>query len=389
MNIVTIIPARSGSKGIPGKNLKMLNGTPLIAYSILAANQSKMVNKVLVSTNDSKIAEVSSSYGAEVILRPDKISSDTAQSEEALVHCIDSLQNNENYEPDLVVFLQATSPLRIQTDIDEAIKKLIESNADSLFSANIEHFCGRWQLSDNDTLVPQNYSIENRPMRQDYPLEYVENGSIYVFRPNVIKDFGSRLGGKVEVFPMPLHRSIQIDSEDDFVICEELLSFNTKYCNLDFKDTRLLVLDFDGVMTDNRVYVDQNGKELVKCNRADGLGISRLIKANIDVIVISSEKNPVVNARCQKLGIECYQGCDNKIIILKEIAIEKGLLPEEIVFLGNDINDLECLCWVGHPIAVADSYPSVIESALMVTSCKGGDGAVREVSDWILSSNND
>lgn len=389
MKIVAIIPARAGSKGIPMKNLKKLNGIPLIAYSILAAIQSKMVNKVIVSTNDSEIASISKSYGAEVVLRPNEISNDTAQSEDALLHCIDFLNSNYKYVPDLIVFLQATSPIRIRTDIDQAIKKLIESDADSLFSATIEHFCGRWQKNKNDALLPQNYSLAKRPMRQDYPIEYVENGSIYVFRLNVIKNSGLRLGGKVEAFPMPLHRSIQIDCEADFAICEELISLNPIYRNLDFKNIKLLVLDFDGVMTDNHVYVDQNGKEMVKCDRGDGLGLSELKKANIDVIVLSTEKNPVVNARCKKLGIEFYQGCNNKIISLKKIANEKSLSPYEIAFLGNDINDLDCLNWVGIPIAVADSYPSVIKAASMVTSRKGGDGAVREVSEWILSIKND
>lgn len=389
MKIIAIIPARAGSKGIPRKNLKMLNGIPLIAYSIIAANQSKMIEKVIVSTNDNEIAEVSTSYGAEIVLRPNEISNDTAQSEDAILHCIDLLKSNFDYIPDLIVFLQATSPLRKKTDIDGAIQKLIESGADSLFSANVEHFCGRWQKDKNDALVPQNYSLENRPMRQDYPIEYFENGSIYVFRLNVIRSSGLRLGGKVETFQMPLHRSIQIDSEADFAICEKLISFYPHYHNLNFKNIKLLVLDFDGVMTDNHVYVDQNGKEMVKCDRGDGLGLSKLKKANIDVIVLSTEKNPVVNARCEKLGIESYQGCTNKIINLKKIANEKGLSPREIAFLGNDINDLDCLNWVGIPIAVADSYPPVIKSASMITSRKGGDGAIREVSDWIIALNNE
>ena len=210
MKIIAIIPARAGSKGIPRKNLKLLNGIPLIAYSIIAANQSKMIEKVIVSTDDNEIAEVSSSYGAEIVLRPNEISNDTAQSEDALLHCIDFLESNFDYKPDLIVFLQATSPLRKKTDIDGAIQKLIESNADSLFSANIEHFCGRWQKDINDALVPQNYSLEKRPMRQDYPIEYFENGSIYVFRLNVIRNSGLRLGGKVEAFQMPLQTSLHL-----------------------------------------------------------------------------------------------------------------------------------------------------------------------------------
>lgn len=152
--------------------------------------------------------------------------------------------------------------------------------------------------------------------------------------------------------------------------------------NLD--EIKLLVLDFDGVLTDNRVLVDQDGREAVWCHRGDGYGIGLLKKVGLDVMVLSTEPNPVVSARCRKLGIACIQNCEDKLSALKQIAAERDLKSEDIAFVGNDINDLEGLKWVGWPIVVADAVPEVLEIAKHVTTRNGGFGAVREVANWLL-----
>lgn len=149
---------------------------------------------------------------------------------------------------------------------------------------------------------------------------------------------------------------------------------------------KFLVLDFDGVMTDNRVLVLQDGTEGVFCNRSDGLGIEMLRKAAFPVMVLSKEQNPVVAARCRKLNLECVQGCDDKLSELKRQASARGLAPREIAYVGNDVNDVECMKWVGAPIAVADAYPEALAAARLVTSKAGGLGAVREIAELILRS---
>lgn len=148
-----------------------------------------------------------------------------------------------------------------------------------------------------------------------------------------------------------------------------------------FKKIKLLVLDFDGVMTDNRVLVSEDGKEAVFCNRADGLGVEMLQKSGIKVVVISTEKNEVVKARCKKLQIECYNGIDKKIDVFSELVAKFGVDLKEVCFIGNDVNDLECIEKAGIGVAVADSYEKVLKAADYVTSKKGGDGAVREIAD--------
>lgn len=387
--ILAIIPARGGSKGIVHKNIAMLSGHPLIGHSINHALESKLVNRVVVTTDDKKIADISRSYGAEVVHRPESISGDTSPSEAAIIHVLDTLRDDENYEPDLVVFLQATSPYRSSNDIDFSVLRLQECNADSCFSACPEHFTGRWHLDMDGNANPINFKLDQRPMRQEYGIEYLENGNIYVFKPTVIRNFNARLGGKITLYPMGPLKSLQIDCPDDLEIMENLLRGETKANrqNIDYSilsSVSLMIFDFDGVMTDNSALVDQNGNEAVFCNRGDGLGIKMLKKAGIELLVISTESNPVVSARCRKLQLDCIQDCDDKIIALKRIAAKGSFSPEQIAYVGNDINDLQCMKWVGISIAPSDSSPEILNIAKLITPQKGGKGVIRQVAEWIV-----
>lgn len=150
---------------------------------------------------------------------------------------------------------------------------------------------------------------------------------------------------------------------------------------------KLLVFDFDGVFTDNKVYVDQEGNESVCCSKYDSMGIAQLRNVGWDMMVLSSEVNPVVSARCKKLKVMCHQGVEAKVILLDEIISKKGLHWREVLFMGNDINDAECLSKAGLPVVVADAHQDVISLAKWVTRAPGGNGAVREVCDAIWRLN--
>lgn len=154
----------------------------------------------------------------------------------------------------------------------------------------------------------------------------------------------------------------------------------------DLKAVQLLVLDFDGVLTDNRVFVDENGTESVLCNRSDSLGIELLKqKKNIDTIVISKEKNNVVKTRCAKLSIECYSGVDDKLGLLKSISADKNIPLKNIAYIGNDFNDVPCMKNAGVSVAVNDSHETAISVADILLNKKGGYGAVREFIDMLLA----
>lgn len=151
-----------------------------------------------------------------------------------------------------------------------------------------------------------------------------------------------------------------------------------------FQKVKLLVLDFDGVMTDNKVYVNEDGKEMVCCSRADGLGIENLKKIGIKILVLSKEKNKIVNARCKKLKIRSIQGIDNKSKVLKQILKKLNISSSRVCYLGNDINDVKCVKLAGFGCAVRDSHPTLLKVADYVTKNKGGEGAVREICDLII-----
>jgi YrbI family 3-deoxy-D-manno-octulosonate 8-phosphate phosphatase len=379
---IVIIPARGGSKGIPRKNLQLLGGRPLVEHSIEHALSARSAGRVVVSTDDDEIAAVTKKCGAEVIRRPADISGDLATSEAALQHALDWLRETENYRPELVIFLQPTSPLRAPVAVDEAVSTLTRNGADSLFSACPQH--GFVWRRHNGELESVTYDYRRRIMRQNGPEHFVENGSIYVFRPWVLERTGARLGGKIAIYLMDYLHSMQIDDWTELALAEELLPLIARN-KPSTEQIRLLVLDFDGVMTDNRVLVHEDGREAVLCDRSDGWGIAKLRQAGLEVIVLSTETNSVVASRCCKLSIDYACALQDKLATLRDIAAIRHLEPKNIAYAGNDVNDIACLRWVGLPIAVADAVPEVKAVARWITQRPGGAGAVREIADAFLA----
>lgn len=384
--IAAIIPARSGSKGIPQKNIQPLAGKPLIAHSIEQARQAATVDRVLVSTDGAEIAAVARQYGAEVIQRPAEISGDTASSEAALLHALDHLRSTENVEPELIVFLQCTSPIRRPKDIDRAVQRLRDEQADALLSVVASHRF-LWRLEDG-AARSFNYDYRQRPRRQDRAPEYMESGSLYVCTPAVLRQHGNRLGGRIALFEMDYWTGFEIDSPEDLALCDWILRQQNRAEGSRRLPAHigLVVLDFDGVFTDNRVLVAQDGSEAVLCDRGDGHGLSQLVAAGVPLLVLSKEVNPVVQARCGKLQLECRQGIDDKHGALEQILAARGTAWADVVYVGNDVGDLACMRAVGCAVAPADAYPEVREAAHIVLEHPGGRGALRELSDLILAA---
>ncbi|MCZ7545718.1 MAG: acylneuraminate cytidylyltransferase family protein [Anaerolineae bacterium] len=222
VHTLAIIPARGGSKGIPHKNIRLLDGKPLLAHTIEHARQAQSVTRIIVSTDDVEIGAIAQQYGAEVVWRPAEISGDTASSESALVHVLDHLAKTEGHRPDLVVFLQCTAPLRHRDDIDRAVQTLLETEADSLLSlAPFSHFL--WHKPGGQ-LQSLNFDYHQRPRHQELPVCFMENGSIYVFKPWVLRETGNRLGGKIAYYEMSALSAIDIDTPEDWALCEAIMS---------------------------------------------------------------------------------------------------------------------------------------------------------------------
>ncbi len=381
---IAVIPARGNSKRILNKNLIPINGKPLVLYTIEHALRSKMINEVYVSTDDNEIREVCINYGAKVIERPVELANDYASSESALLHVLNERDIQGLDEPDYIVFLQCTSPIRKDDDIDNAIQKMIDSKADSLLSV-CENKRFLWKR-EKENAVSINYDYMNRQREQDMGAQFQENGSIYIMKSELLRESSNRLGKKIEFYEMNYWSSFQIDEPEDVELIEWLLAKkqHSKKILLSPKNIELIVFDFDGVMTDNTAYIDDKGKESVKVNRGDGMGISLLNEANYKMLVLSTEKNEVVKKRCEKLNIGFVQGVDDKLNYLKTLLVEKSINRENVIYVGNDVNDLSCMEYVGYPIAVLNSHAKIIEVSRYILSLSGGDGAVRELADWLL-----
>jgi len=232
--IIAVIPARGGSKGIPGKNIKDLAGKPLIVHTIEQSINSKLVSRTIVSTDDEEIAEISKKAGAEVIMRPADLSGDIIMPDSAVVHVIDTLKEKEKYEPEIIVFLQCTSPLRKKDDIDNAIKKLTDEKADSLLSVCSNHGF-LWKIDkQKKSAISTNYDYKKRPRRQDREPEYKENGSIYVAKTEIWRKNDNRLGGKIALHVMEVEDSWEVDDPFDFWLIEKIIEHRKKEGDEDY-----------------------------------------------------------------------------------------------------------------------------------------------------------
>lgn len=221
-NIVAVIPARGGSKGIPKKNLIDFCGKPLIAWSILQAQASTAVNSVWVTSDDSEILSVAEMFGAKPILRPPSLSGDKASSESAWLHALNFIESQTN-EVDLFVGMQATSPLRHAEDLDNAIISFINKDLDSLLSVTeVEDFF-MWKLNKNGKACSLNYDFNTRKPRQQIEKQYLENGSFYIFKPNLLKRTNNRLGGEIGFYVMDKYKMFQIDCYEDIDLCANLM----------------------------------------------------------------------------------------------------------------------------------------------------------------------
>jgi len=401
--VLAVIPARGGSKGIPRKNIKLFAGYPLISYSIAAGLQSKHVTRTIVSTDDEEIAQVARDWGAETpFLRPAELAQDRTTDLPVFQHALNWLKENEQYVPDLVIQLRPTSPIRPRTCIDDAVDLLLaHPDADSVRGvvSSGQNPYKMWRLNGTDQPMTPLLTLEgvaepfNSP-RQILPPTYWQTGHIDVIRPSAILNQNSMSGKVILPYVIDSRYTVDIDTPFDWERYEwlvrngglEMVDPASKRRKMPEKIS-LVVMDFDGVITDNRVWVDEQGLERVASSRGDSMGMHLVRKAlPIEFMVISTETNPVVSARCKKIGVEVYQGIWQKADVLRDALQQKNIPPEEVVFIGNDVNDLGCFQAAGYAVAPADAEEEVKRSADLVLHRNGGNGAVREFCDLILQT---
>lgn len=397
--ILGIVPARGGSKSIPGKNIKPLGGFPLLAYSIVAGVRSRHVHRVVVSTDDPQIAAVARKWGAEVpFMRPAELAEDDVPDLPVFIHTLQWLEEREQYRPDIIVQLRPTSPFRPIRSVDEAVEILLGNHdADSVRCVTLsgENPYKMWRIVD-DQLAPLLETDVNEPYnmpRQELPTTYWQTGHIDVIRTATILEKRSMTGDCILPYLIDPQYAVDLDTHVQWRYAEHLLPEIVDDIVVPQQErgsmlsaVGLVVLDFDGVFTDNRVFVSENATEMVACSRGDGFGLGLLRKAGVPAVVLSTEVNPVVAARCKKLDLPCHQGVEDKAEAFERLAAEYGVGREFIVFVGNDVNDLPAMEKAGIAVAVADADPKVIQIADIVLTRKGGRGAIRELCDRIIAA---
>lgn len=382
MGALVVIPARGGSKGLPRKNVAAIGGRSLVARAVDAARAARHAGRVVVSTDDPEIAAVAVAAGAEVVERPAAISGDSASSEAAVLHALDAVERRAGTCPEIVVMVQCTSPFITAGDIDGVIGKILLEGFDSAFTAvPFHHFV--WQASADGTAEGVNHDGGPRKRRQDLTPQYLENGAAYAMRAGLFRDAGLRFCGRTGIHVGDPARLLEIDDAQDLAKARAFASVLDDPGPALPAEISAIIFDFDGVLTDNKVYVDQDGREAVACTRADGIGLSRLRRLGVPLLVLSTERNPVVTARCRKLEMECLQGIDDKWPALLAWARDRGIDPGRLVYVGNDINDRDCLANAHFAVGPADAMAEIVPLLRLRTRAAGGRGAVRELCDLL------
>jgi CMP-N-acetylneuraminic acid synthetase len=219
--VYVVIPARGGSKGVPGKNVRTVGGIPLVVRAVTAGRRARMVDRVVVSTDDGGIASLARDAGADVIDRPLELASDVASSESVVLHALDALRAGGD-DPEVTVLVQCTSPFIEPGDIDGTIERLRDTNADCAFTAT-RTTAFVWR-DDEAGLQAVNHDPRHRPRRQDRPREYVETGAVYAMRTDGFRRARNRFFGAVTVYEVPLERALEIDEPADLERAEQLVA---------------------------------------------------------------------------------------------------------------------------------------------------------------------
>jgi N-acylneuraminate cytidylyltransferase len=385
MRIVAVILARGGSKGIPNKNLKRVGERSLVARAVQASRAAGF--ETFVSSDSESILKEASASGATGIHRPEEFASDEASSESALLHAL----SQDGFEDvGLVAFIQPTSPFISDNDLREAANLILSGKAGTVFSARENHSFA-WEESDA-SWEPVGHSRLSRPRRQDLTPSVIETGAFYLFSKSGFELAGSRFSGSVSPLLVDSRFSMEIDSPQDLELARTLDALWSESGHAHPPDTqrdnfdqiKAVAYDFDGVMTDNYVSLNELGQESVRLSRSDGYGIKLLKNIGITQAIISLEVNAVVKKRATKLGIDAFSGVEDKKLVIESWAKSIDVPLSQICFVGNDLNDIHGMRSVGISVAVSDALSEVKMVADVVLASRGGHGAIRELADLIL-----
>lgn len=392
MAVVAFIPVRGGSKSIPLKNIKPFCGKPLVYWNIKALEDTSEVDTIIVATDSEEIELAVNSFGftkVKIYRRSPENASDTSSTESVM---LEYLEKEQLANDDHFMLVQATSPLTRAEDFSTALQQYLNSDIDSLLSG-VRYKRFFW----NNDGTPKNYDYKNRPRRQDFEGEFMENGAFYINKvSNVLRD-KNRLSGKVALYEMPEFTAFEIDEPDDWVIAEQLMKKHVlqiaqdelPVANEKQPQIKLFVTDVDGVLTDAGMYYSESGDELKKFNTHDGMAFQLLRNNGIKTAIVTSEQTKIVENRARKLKVDyLYQGKKHggKLEAVLEICAKEGISIKEVAYVGDDINCFELLINVGIAACPANATEKIKQIPNIIHLKKsGGEGAVREYVELLIS----
>lgn len=385
---VAFIPVRGGSKSIPLKNIKKLAGQPLVYWAIKAACGCEEIHKVYVATDSEDIRNaiygfVDSSRDDEfaklcVIGRSKESATDEASTESAM------LEFAAKYDFDNIVLIQATSPLLEASDLTRGFREYSEDNVDSVLSV-VRQKRFNWQADASGMAKAVNYDYFKRPRRQEFDGYLVENGAFYITSRKCLLKYKNRISGNIKAVEMDEATYFEIDEPSDWLIIEKLLKQRIK--KQPFKgQIRMLLTDCDGCLTDGGMYYSENGDELKKFNTRDGMAFKLLREKNILTGIVTGETTELVRRRSDKLKLDILElGCMDKLAAVKKICQEYDIALSNVLYIGDDINDLDLLRKVGYACAPADAVQEVKENVDYI-SVNGGSGVIRDVYEHFIAN---
>lgn len=377
METIAFIPVRGGSKSIPLKNIKLFCGKPLVCWNIEALENCPLIDKIIVATDSDKIEEVvlKQSYNkTKIYRRSAENACDTASTESVMLEYI-----NYSHLPqdNIFILVQATSPLTETQHFTEALYIYQKGQYDSMLTC-VRNYRFFW----NENGTSKNYDYMNRPRRQNFKGELMENGAFYINTVENILKSSNRLSGKIGIYEMPEYTATEIDEPDDWIILENLMRKHILSKHASHPQIKLFLSDVDGTLTDGGMYYSENGDELKKFNTRDGMGFQLLKEAGIKTGIITSENTQIVENRAKKLKIDfLIQGKKHggKLAAAKDICQQLGISLKEVAYIGDDINCKELLESVGLSACPADACETIKAiNGIMIMKKNGGCGCVRE-----------
>jgi len=382
---VAFIPVRGGSKSVPLKNIKEIAGKPLVYWAIKAACECDEIDEVYVATDSESIRDVISTHcyhnlfdKLSVVGRSKETSTDTASTEMAM------LEFAQNHYFDNIVLIQATSPLITACDLSNGFNTYNSNDCDSVLSVvRQKRFC--WEINEEGYAKPINYNISKRPRRQEFNGYLVENGAFYITSRNNLLKFKNRLSGKICAVEMEEDSYYEIDEPIDWIIVEKLMNYRKTDTKPDLSNIKMFLTDCDGCLTDGGMYYSEDGNELKRFQAKDGYGL-RMIKENgILTGMITGEDRRLNERRAEKLDLDIfYGGCKDKANLLGDLCNKYNVKPSEVVYVGDDLNDYEIMKMVGIACCPANAIQQIREIADYISPMNGGDGAIRDIIDWLL-----